>query len=60
VRLANFEESRDRLTNQLRAVEISIEPTKHQLENTLKENLARKEEHLIATTNMQTEITRLR
>ena len=60
VRLANMEESRDRLTNQLRALEISIEPTKQQLENALNENLARKEEHLTKTTTMQTELTRLR
>lgn len=60
LRLTNMEESRDRLTNQLRALEISIEPTKQQLENVMKENLSRKEEHLTTTTNLRTEITNLR
>jgi chromosome segregation ATPase len=60
IRLKNMEESRDRLTNQLRTLEISIEPTKSHLEKVMKENLSLKEEHMNASNTMKLEITNLR
>ena len=60
MRLTSTEESRDRITNQLRALEISIEPTKQQLENTTRENLALKEKHMLESNDLRTQISSLR
>lgn len=60
MRLTSTEESRDRITNQFRALEISIEPTKTQLENITKENLSLKEKHMVESNDLRTQISSLR
>ena len=60
MRLTSTEESRDRITNQFRALEISIEPTKTQLENITRENLSLKEKHMVESNDLRTQISSLR
>ena len=60
MRLTSTEESRDRITNQFRALEISIEPTKTQLENITRENLSLKEKHMVESNDLSTHISSLR
>lgn len=54
------EDSRDRLTNQLRTIENAIEPTKKSLEKANGQLVKMKEDHLNAVTALRAEANKLR
>ena len=60
LRVATVEDSRDRLSNQLRALEINFEPSKKQIENLAAENLKLKEDMMNQGNKYTAEINTLR